>query len=98
MRPRRELLIQEVPNSTGQPIRLIDFFLWGYHKNCAGITQPRNIQKLKRNIRNEIRSKEPGGLSLVMEIQWEKARNSESANEHHLYDIILLYLTNNISR
>lgn len=65
-----------------------DSFLWGYLKERVYVNKPQTIAQLKNNIRDEIRATTPEILRKVMENALERARICESANGHHLRDII----------
>ena len=65
-----------------------DIFLWGYLKGKVYTNKPRTIQKLKTNIREEMRVLGPEILRKVMENALERVRQIEANNGHHLKDII----------
>jgi len=76
-----------------------DFFLWGYLKEKVYINKPQTLQKLKENIRNEVRELNRNRVILhsVMDNVLERAQICEAENGNHLNDVIFhLFFANKL--
>lgn len=65
-----------------------DFFLWGYLKGKVYANNPRTLQQLKHNIRQEIEDLTPNVLTRVMEHAVKRAQLCIAVRGGHLTDVI----------
>ena len=65
-----------------------DFYLWGRLKNAVYRTNPRTLEELKRNIRDEINNISRGELQRIMGNfikRCKKCMDNQGGQFHHLW-------------
>lgn len=69
-------------------LHVCDLFIWGYIKSWVYVKQPRTIEDLKKNLRDELAAVSPIVLQWVMQNFQKQVQECVNNNGHYLKDIV----------